>query len=103
LCLEAFRDDAQRFAGLLEELAATGVLDHVAALGIGWLHGVQAPGGCGRFDVVADAALSLTSSSTPVHQLGVFGHRCPHAVLPVGAPARLVDGELSVRWPDRPS
>lgn len=101
LLLEGLHADAAEWVAMLEALAATGTLERAAAVGFGWLHGVEGPDGDGRFDDVAEAALSLTSPRTPVWQLGVFGHRCPHAVLPQGAPVRLVDGALEVRWPDR--
>ena len=99
LLVEGFSAGADDYTSMLDELAGLGVLDRVAALGFGWLYAVDGPGGDGRFDAVAAAALELTPEPTPVWRLPLFGHRCPHAVLPTGAPARLVDGALSVRWP----
>jgi len=47
--------------------------------------------------VFEGALLELTAHlAIPLLRLNVFVHNCPHALLPVGAPATIRDGRLQL-------
>lgn len=97
LLLEKGSGDYNRVVAELFALHQTGALSTVAAVCLGWLKSFDNVPRRTNLEQVVAATLDLTS--VPVWHLGLFGHRCPHALLPFGAPAELRDGHLYVEWP----
>lgn len=98
LLIERDATSADAVVADIVQLSQLGVLDRVAGLGIGWLENLD----MAAFGQIAVAAADLCPA--PVWKIGVFGHRCPHLLLPYGAHCTVTAaGETWATWPCLPA